>query len=278
MFNPSEIRNIAEHEEHHWWYRGMRRISFALLDPLVGSGGAPRVLEGGCGTGHFAAQVVRRYGATVHGIELDAGAARLWRGTPGVFRVRGDVRSIPYPDDSFDLALFLDVLAHLPEGEERVALAEIHRVLRPGGWLFLRTAALGVFRSNHSAFIWEQQRFSRKRLCRVVAEAGFAVERATYSNFFLSPVALLRFRIWEPLMREAPSSGVRKLPAPMEALFYWALRAESRILRLGIDFPFGQSLYLVGRKPLAVKAGAETQTSMLSAIARQTASISASVS
>lgn len=254
MINPEEIRNIAEHEENHWWYRGMRRVSFALLDPLARNISSGRIFEGGCGTGHFAAQVAGRYGVVVHGADLDDGAARLSKGIPSMHCVRADVRSVPYKDESFDLALLMDVLAHMPPGEERLVLAEIHRVLRPGGRLLLRTAALEMFRSRHSVFIWERQRFSKRRLCRAVTAAGFAIERATYANSLLSPMALLRFRIWEPLTRADPASGVRPLPAPVERLFHGALSAESRLLRLGFNFPFGQSLFVVAMKPRAVRA------------------------
>lgn len=255
MINPEEIRNIAEHEEEHWWYRGMRRISFGLLDPLARDLSAGRVFEGGCGTGHFAAQVAGRYGVVVHGADLDAGAAELSNEIPGFNCVVADVRSVPYGDESFDLALLMDVLAHMREGEERLPLAEIFRVLRPGGRLFLRTAALKMFRSRHSEFIWERQRFSKRGLCRAVSAEGFSIERATYANSLLSPVALMRFRVWEPLMRTAPASGVQRLPAWMEWLFYRALCVEGRLLEAGFNFPFGQSLFVVAVKPPANRAG-----------------------
>ena len=57
--NPREMANIAKAEESLWWYRGMRGLTFALLDPLMP--GIGRVLEAGCGTGHFAAAFQKRY-------------------------------------------------------------------------------------------------------------------------------------------------------------------------------------------------------------------------
>lgn len=57
-------------------------------------------------------------------------AARI----PGVTARAGDARELPVPDDTYDAVLLLGPLYHLPERDDRVrALAEAHRVVRPGG-------------------------------------------------------------------------------------------------------------------------------------------------
>jgi hypothetical protein len=78
--------------------------------------------------------------------------------------VQGDIRSFPLPDGAFDLVMSVDVLAHLPRGEEQLAARELARVLAPGGLLVVRTAALDILRSRHSQFAFERQRFTRRRL------------------------------------------------------------------------------------------------------------------
>ncbi len=249
MFNPREIANIACQEEQMWWFRGTRRIAFSLLDPLFGGHGARRVFEGGCGTGFFASQVASRYGAAMFASDLIEDALAICGRRAGLRCVRSDVRSLPFADNSFDAALLMDVLIHLPRGEEVAALGETCRVLRSGGHLLVRCAAHEVFRSRHSEFIWEEQRFTKNGLRRSVELAGFAVRRATYANFLLSPLALLKFRVWEPLTRQAPATGLESLPAPLERLFYGALVIEDWLIRRGINLPAGQSLYLVAVKP-----------------------------
>ncbi len=249
MINPDEIANIAQQEEMFWWFRGMRQMAFRLLDTAVQKQGTKRIIEGGCGTGHFASLVHERYGAAVFGADLDPSAARICSRRPGVECVRGDLASLPYATSSVDLVLAMDVLAHFPEGEEAPAFRELLRVLRPGGFLLLRTSALHIFRSRHSEFVWERQRFSRKRLRRLAVSEGLAVQQLFYANFLLSPLALLKFRIWEPLMQPQPSSGLTSMAKPVEALFYGALRLEDALLRCGFRAPFGQSLYLLARKP-----------------------------
>jgi len=248
MINPDEIANIAAQEETFWWFRGMRHIAFRLLDPVVQNHRIQRVFEGGSGTGHFASLVSARYQVPVFGLDLDPSAARICGQRPGVECVRGNLESLPFPAASFDLVLAMDVLAHFRQDEEGVAVRELLRILRPGGFLFLRTSALGIFRSRHSEFVWERQRFNRKRLRQLALSEGLAIERLCYANFLLSPLALLKFRVWEPLTQRSPSSGLEAVAKPVDTLLYSALRLESSLIRRGFSAPFGQSLYLLARK------------------------------
>jgi SAM-dependent methyltransferase len=249
MINPEEIGNIVRAEESLWWFRGMRRIAFALLDPLLGSNQVERIFEGGAGTGYFAALVAARYGVRVVAADLDAQAVRISHRRHGIPSVQANLLALPFPDASFDLVLLMDVLAHFARGEDLVAFGECARLVRPGGRLLVRTSALEIFRSRHSEFVWERQRFTPGRLRNLAAAGGLEIERLTFANCLLSPLALFKFRIWEPLVRARPASGLKPLPAPVDRLFYAALHLESLLVRAGLRLPFGQSLYLVARKP-----------------------------
>lgn len=98
-----------------------------------------RVLDVGCGNGY----VLSRYasqGAEAHGIDLTEQAVRLSRqrfalaGLEGVFQTT-DGDHIPYGDDRFDIVCAMGVLHHV--ADPRPMLAEMHRVLKPGGRLIL---------------------------------------------------------------------------------------------------------------------------------------------
>ena len=121
-------------------------------------------------------------------------------------------------------------------------------VLAPGGLLILRTAALDALRSRHSQFVCERQRFTRARLAEATQRSGIRVLRCTYANSLLLPVALAKFRLWEPLLAKAPESGVKPVPGWLDRILYGCLWLESKWLGGGRDLPLGQSLILVGEK------------------------------
>jgi SAM-dependent methyltransferase len=94
-----------------------------------------RVLEIGCGLGTDGAQFAKA-GADYTGVDLTEAAIDLARtrfevsGLKGEFRV-ADAENLDFPNDSFDLVYSHGVLHHTPDTAR--AVAEIHRVLKPGG-------------------------------------------------------------------------------------------------------------------------------------------------
>jgi len=162
--------------------------------------------------------------------------------------VQGDATCLPFAGGAFDLVLSMDMLAHLPRGVETAAAREMMRVLRPGGLLVVRTAALDALRSRHSQFAYERQRFTRRRLVELFSAAGLRVLRATYANALLMPVALAKFRLLEPLLRGPASSGVKPVAPWLDRLLYAPLAVEAAWIGSGGSFPAGQSLLLVGEK------------------------------
>jgi SAM-dependent methyltransferase len=248
MMNPAEFANIARAEAGFWWYRGMRAILFRLLDRAAAGRKLSRVLEAGCGTGYMARALAARYGWPLFPVDLGWEGLAYARAMGLPRLAQCDIAALPFPDGAFDAVISLDVLVHFRRGEEDRAMGELARALRPGGLLVLRVAALDVLRSRHSAFAGERQRFTRRRLVELAGAHGIRVLRATYANSLLLPVALARFRLWEPLAAKRPASGVVPLPAWLDRLLYAPLAAEAAWIGAGLNFPLGQSLILVGEK------------------------------
>ena len=94
-----------------------------------------KVLEVGCGTWDFAKKILEKNGCEWHGFEpVDLGKENLTI-------VKGSVKNIPYHDNSFDLVLCNQTMEHWFEYNVSLkrALAEIHRVLKPGGVLMVNS-------------------------------------------------------------------------------------------------------------------------------------------
>jgi SAM-dependent methyltransferase len=106
-----------------------------LLELVAGH--APKcVLEVGCGEGLFSRSVVERTGAAVTAVDQSARMVEIARGR-GVDAMVADVQELPFDDASFDMVVANWMLYHVPDVSR--ALAEIRRVLRPGGSLLAVT-------------------------------------------------------------------------------------------------------------------------------------------
>jgi SAM-dependent methyltransferase len=91
----------------------------------------------GCGPGHVTGWLAA-HGATAAGIDLSAGMIDVARREqPGAeFRV-GDLLSLPAADGEFGAVVAFYSIIHLTPGELPAAVAEMHRVVRPGGLVLL---------------------------------------------------------------------------------------------------------------------------------------------
>ena len=248
--NPAEFDFIAKSEEKFWWYRGMRSIMFRLFDAMRDQlPPASFVLEAGCGTGYFAKAMNERYGWQIIPSDLGSEGLAYARSLGVTDLLQCNISDLPLLSDCFDAIVSMDVIVHFPEGEEAKSLAELFRVLKPEGYLFLRVSALDILRSKHSIYVLERQRFTRNRLIQAVQKQGFQVDWCSYANSLLSPVAFVKFRIVEPLTRSEATSGVKPVAPWLDNILHAALKSEANWLGKRRRFPVGQSLILIARKP-----------------------------
>jgi len=98
---------------------------------------ATRVLDAGCGEGVIVDEYAGRL--AIEGLDPNYSSERVRNGS---------LVALPYDDNSFDRALCLDVLEHLSFEDQPRALAELHRVLRPGGELLVSVPNLAHLQSR----------------------------------------------------------------------------------------------------------------------------------
>jgi len=248
------LEATARVQARHFWFVGFRSFVRPLLDEACGGRSGLRVLDCGCGTGANLAMlgtsgVAFGFDQSLRGLSLarEAGHARI---------VRATVEAIPFPDATFDVAASFDVIYSLPEQAEQAALAEMHRVLKPGGALIINVAGMPILRGTHSILSKELRRYTRGRLRSSVEGAGFDVVRLTYTNASLFPV-MLAVRVAQRLAglraKENAELGITMPPGPVNAALTGLLKLEARALRR-VNMPFGSSVLCLGRKRMELSA------------------------
>jgi SAM-dependent methyltransferase len=123
---------------------------------------ALRVLDVGCSSGYGAVALLAHgpAGRVVVGVERDAEALEIGRARlPWLQIIEGDAAALPIRDRCADAVLLLDVLEHLAEPDR--AIAEAHRVLRPGGVLIVSVPHRGALPSLDSQNVYETLRRRR---------------------------------------------------------------------------------------------------------------------
>jgi SAM-dependent methyltransferase len=180
----------ARIEATHWWFVERRRL-FAALIRETGIPADAAVVDIGTGTGANL-RLLRQMGfANVIGIDPSTDAAR-WCAEKGLGPVsRGDIRALPLADKSVDLVLATDVVEHVDE--DRKALSEIRRVLRPGGVALITVPAFPSLWGLQDERSHHYRRYRMRPFMMLLRDAGLVVERTFHFNYLLFvPIYLAR--------------------------------------------------------------------------------------
>ncbi len=234
-------------EDAMWWYRAMHaRVIDALTDQAW-----PRhlpLLDAGCGTGGFLARLrAEQPGIAAEGLEFHPPAADRARAKAGVPVTVGSVNAMPFADASFGAVVSLDVLCHAGV-EPADALAEMARVLAPGGLLVLNLPAYAWLHSAHDVRVHNARRFTAGEARGLLAAAGLTAPRTGYWNSLLLPLMIVQRKI---IARPAPESRSDVAPfSPWADRTLHAVTAAERILARPFGgLPAGGSLLATARRP-----------------------------
>lgn len=236
-------------EDGMWWYRALHaEVLAALAAAAAPPGAAPgRLLDAGCGTGGFLARLrLARPGQPAAGLEYFPAAAARARAKAGVPVAVGTVNAMPFADASFTILVSLDVLCHAA-ADPRRALAEMVRVLAPGGRLILNLPAFPWLASAHDAKVHNARRFTAGTARALLAGAGLADIRTRYWNALLLPLMVARRKV----LARAPHhrSDVAPFPPWLDRSLHAVTVAERALSAIGIRFLAGGSVLVTARRP-----------------------------
>jgi len=208
----------------------------------LGVGPGERLLDLGCGGGRHAFEAARR-GARV--VALDAqpdevaqvrdtiGAmveAGQVRAADGAGVVQGDALRLPFADHAFDRVIAAEVLEHIPD--DSTAMAELARVLRPGGTMAVTVPRLGPEAVNwalsheyHDVPGGHVRIYRRSTLVRRLNRAGLRLRQSHHAHALHSPYWWLRCWV-------GPRRDDHPLVRAYHRLLVWDIVKAPRLTRL----------------------------------------------
>jgi len=214
-----------------------------------------KLLEIGCGAGELLAHM-RDIGWEVAGIETDAQAIRLAREKYGLNIHLGDLASMNYPDESFDVIIMNHVIEHLHKPVE--VLRECQRILKRGGKLAVVTPnikSLAHYLFQKNWFSLDPPRhlhlFSPATLTECACRGGFRGAKVWSTS-----VHALRVFVGSMDIKKL---GRRKLHAKTSAWHYFMsfLFQGLELILTQLGLPVGEEVVLLAEKDRQDSLGAE---------------------
>jgi SAM-dependent methyltransferase len=242
-----EFEVLYNLESKYWWFLGRTKIAFDMLKRHVKKQEL-KILDAGCGTGKNI-EYLQKYGE-VSGVDFSEDALSFCK-ERGLTNVRqGEIETLPYGDNTFDLVTCFGVLYHKGIKDDLRAIRELSRVCKQGGYVLITTPA-GEFLMNpllyskHDKSQHTGRRHSKKRLRRLMKKSGLSVKEVNYMNTFLMPL-IIAVRIWKNLFGSSEFKSELQMPSSfVNKILLNVLLFENKIIKF---LPFGLTVVGIGRK------------------------------
>lgn len=225
----------------YWWYAARADLLEAALRSHVE--GVGLALDLGSADGPSASWFREAAQRTV---SLDIDPRGLRSGG-----VCGSALALPFEDSAFDAVSAFDVIEHCEP--EATALAEVRRVLRPGGRFVMSVPAYTWAWTDFDVANGHHRRYTKGRAVAAVEHAGFTVQRATYGFATVFPMFAAE-RLARKVTRGRGSGpadivSLPQLPKAVNAMLLGMSRLDQKVLSRR-DLPFGSSVFLAAtRRP-----------------------------
>ena len=254
LFEVARFDDLFDSEDRHFWFRGRNRVIEHYAQKFASSQcDGFRALEVGCGTGNTLRVMSKAAGPNqLIGMDLHREGLRFAKRRHICPLVCGDMMSPPF-SKPFDLIGIFDVIEHLPD--DRQALADIARILKPRGSILLTVPAHQSLWSYHDEAAGHRRRYGRQDLESKLREAGFSID--VISPFMMSmlpliwarriPAALSRKTLDPDQVKSLRKNELRIVPV-VNFLLNSLLQAEAAIARRGWRIPAGSSLLALAHR------------------------------
>lgn len=247
-----EYDTLRAVEDVHWWYGLLHEMVERALEG--GLPECPRILDAGCGTGGMLNYLCDKHPEWKPGaIGMDTMEKALqYCQRRGLIQImQGNVTKLPFESNRFDVVLSLDVLYHEAVDEEK-ALAEMVRVLRPGGRLLLNLPAFNSLRGEHDLAVCGARRYKSCHVRKMLENRSLNIEMIHYWNAWLFLPLLMWRNWWRPIRTrryrtESVKSDLSLPPRWLNSLMKTLGRMDVAACR-SLRIPWGTSVFAVGIK------------------------------
>jgi SAM-dependent methyltransferase len=254
---PGHYTQIAQVEDHHWWFRYRRRLICDCLDRYA-IPDAARALDLGCGTGRNL-RLLNRYCRQVYGLDVSDDALRIAKQKHPQYQfIKGDVNRLQelFIEAQFDIVTILNVLYHQWIESERDILRQVYLILKPGGTVLITEPAFRFLMRGHEVADMGKTRYRIKDFDSLLANIGFIQIRSTYFNCISFPLAFILAMIQRAkCFRRKEEIGIAselKIAGPgFDEIVLRLLNIERLIIKLFGRMPFGVGLLCVAKRPSA---------------------------
>lgn len=146
------MNEYAERGEYHrylnpsWSYYPyyIQKVNFVKTYIKNNISKSSKILDAGCGEGVLVEELIKE-GYNAVGIDINYCSR---------FVIMGDIKNLPFSNESFDLVLCLDVLEHINFNEQEKAIKEIYRVIKHGGEVIFSLPNLAYITSRIRFFLF----------------------------------------------------------------------------------------------------------------------------
>jgi SAM-dependent methyltransferase len=245
----AEYERMYRLEEAYWWFVGRQALLELLLARFYGDHAAgkdaPIILDVGCGTGAISRRLTK-WGRVVS-TDFSALALEYSRRRGLQHLLRADAMRLPFATGSFDLAVCMDVLEHLPD--DHAALCELFRVLKPGGRLIATVPAYPHLWGEHDLALMHFRRYLRHELEDRVNRVGFRIQKITHIMTLLYPVVALQRRLLAKRPpHDPPQAAMPMVPGFVNQALIALLKLENQ-WACRLSLPFGLTILCIAERP-----------------------------
>ena len=235
-------KEMIELQEEHWWFVARRDVIQSFIKMQMPQGSGSKVLEIGCGVGGnvgLLSQSGQYRGIDMHKPAIDYCSEKY----PQFEFQCARVEDIPqeFNSNKFDSIYILDVLEHI---DDQVAiLKSAQNYLTQSGKILVTVPAFEFLWSPHDEFVHHVRRYTKAGLKKVLEDSGYKVERISYFNSILFPLALIQ-RLGMRLLNKKLNTHLSTPPTIVNWLFKVIFAQEAWILKR-TNLPVGLSIIAV---------------------------------